>query len=408
MNKILIYVGGLTSCEKGAVGTHTMGIIKAFSASDIFQKIYVLGTNLHCFRQINVDIIEIPINNLSSGNVFFKTIFYKKYTKTLLSKINEIIEHYGNCEILIYNRFALNISHGVFKLLATNTNSNIKSILEYNDITIDQIDYLAKRKSWGTIGSIIRSNYISKQLISRQEKYVFNNAGLIVAVTDKIKQYILSISPSANVIVVPNATDVSLIAANEKISLQEIRKELKLPTDKFIISHVGTLTSWDGLIELIHAFKKFSYRNRSLLVIIGDGLMKTSIKELILQEEIQADVILKDAMPFAEAIKYVQACNVVPLLKTIDSYQLSPIKFYEAMGLGKVLICTDVAYINEIKNTNFGKVVSLPLNIDNITDALEALYEDRNENLQLKNTIQRYAKENHTWDARVRAILNNI
>jgi glycosyltransferase involved in cell wall biosynthesis len=151
---------------------------------------------------------------------------------------------------------------------------------------------------------------------------------------------------------------------------------------------------------------KSKYKKDILFYIIGNGVMKEKIISLVTTLQLTDNVFFKDAMSFAEAIEYVKACNLVPLLKTIVSYQLSPIKFYEALGMGKPILSTDVEYINEIKNTKYGKVVSSPLSTSEISNAINFLFENAQYFIDKQSEIKNFALENHTWNQRVETILN--
>ncbi len=96
------------------------------------------------------------------------------------------------------------------------------------------------------------------------------------------------------------------------------------------------------------------------------------------------------------------------MLKTIATYQLCPIKFYETLGLGKLLITTDIPYINSIKEMDFGATVSLPLKKQEIISAIEKIYSMSDQLESKRKSIIKYAKNNHTWDLRVKEIMSSV
>ncbi len=403
--KVFVYIGGMASCEKGAVGTHTKGILKGFLNTQLFSEKYIIGSSLDCFLSLN-ELQKIDLSSLQPPTSGFinKLLFYKKYCAAYIFELKKIIKENKDAEFFIYHRYALNLSHKIILSLRKLKIKKLTIVLEYNDITNDQLKFLAKQKSWGTIGSFLRSNFITEKIVSSQEKAAFENSDLNVAVTDKIKDFILSLSPKSNVIVVPNATDIDLI--NTDVDITFSRNKLNIPLDKYVIAHVGTLTSWDGLIELVNGLNESKYKRDILFYIIGNGVMKEKIISLVNSLQLADNIIFKDAMPFLEAIEYVKACNLVPLLKTIVSYQLSPIKFYEALGMGKPILSTDVEYINEIKKINYGKVVPIPLSTNEISNAINFLFENAQYFVDKQSEIKNFALKNHTWNQRVETILN--
>ena len=96
--------------------------------------------------------------------------------------------------------------------------------------------------------------------------------------------------------------------------------------------------------------------------------------------------------------------DVVPLLKTIEDYGLSPIKFYEALAYGKTLIVTNIPHINELPDYA-GCIVDYPLKIDQIALVLKNMFLNKAKIRINEKQIHDYAMEHHTWDNRIKELI---
>jgi glycosyltransferase involved in cell wall biosynthesis len=214
-------------------------------------------------------------------------------------------------------------------------------------------------------------------------------------VTEGLLNYCNGIYKSSKYVILNNATNVKITGNIEKIN------------GKLKLSHVGTLTHWDGLEELIDALiiaKKIEKNFDFEFTIIGDGSLSKTLKNKITINNLSNQIKLKSSIPHTEAITHLLNIDVVPLLKTINTYGLSPIKYYEALGLGCYLIVSDIKHINEVPKFA-GTIVSFPLDINEIALKLIYIFSNISEIRQKRKDIVNYANENHTWDMRINTLL---
>ncbi|HEY9461186.1 MAG TPA: glycosyltransferase [Paralcaligenes sp.] len=381
MKKIL-YIGGFESDEKGAIGTHTAGILRALDESDFFDlhltnissaKPHYLPRNLHEYY------LPKPANKIAK---IFAILKYALYVKKIIKKIRPDF---------IYLRFDPFLT----PLL---TVRKTKSLVEYNDIFLDQILFTSKKKYWGYWGTKFRNSGIYKRIIRSSERYTFARAHMVIAVTDGILKYCINIKPDANGIVLHNASnafcDITAPSQNEAL----------------ILSHVGTLTYWDGLEELIEAINFALVKapeTRIRLNIVGDGPLQPRLKGIVHSYRLENVVRFYSSVTHDQALNFVQSSDVIPLLKTIYTYGLSPIKYYEAMASGCHILVSDIPCINEATEY-VGTVVSYPLKIKEIGDKIIELSQKKEDIRKNRKRIQAYAFENHTWDSRVQLLKEKI
>ena len=406
---IFIYLGGKEICEKGAVGTHSKGIIEAVINSGFFDDYYVIGSNIDCINNKSIHLLDIKPSKVNLKlSLYSKYINHNKQVANLYNNLERLLLSLEAHNVTLYHRYGIFNSYPIIKKLKTNF-PYLKIILEYNDLTNEQLKFANSNKQWGFIGGFIRTNYFTQKLIEYREKYCFTKATLNIGVTDALVDYIKLLSPKAKTLVLQNGVSEKLITKHKNKSKIELRKELKLNIDDFIIAHVGTLTYWDGLLELIDVIAELKSENIIVnFIIVGSGSCELKLKELTHKLNLNNQIKFIPPLNHEEALKYIIVADIIPLLKTISSYQLSPMKYYEALGLGKPLIATDIDYINSIKNSDFGIVVSNPLNNDEIKKALIYYYKNKSKLTMLKSKIINYTLNNHTWDIRVKVILKTL
>ena len=379
--KNFLYIGGEDANQKGAVGTHTIGIINALECSisiSLYCIFYNYAIPAYTTNDYFIYNTKKPKNNFKK---LLNILSYILYVKKLIK--SKQVDY-------IYFRF-----DPFFYFIFSFFRWNQKIIIEYNDIFIDQINFAINKGEWGKFSTIIRSSLIYKKFILYNEINAFKNSHFTIVVTEGLLNYCNGIYKSSKYVILNNATNIKINGNIEKIN------------GKLKLSHVGTLTYWDGLEELIDALiiaqkidKNFDFE----FTIIGDGSLSKKLMNKILINDLSKQIKLISSIPHTDAIKHLLNIDVVPLLKTINTYGLSPIKYYEALGLGCYLIVSDIKHINEVPKFA-GTVVSFPLDINEIALKLIYIFYNLSEIRLNRIKIINYANENHTWDMRINTLI---
>lgn len=177
---------------------------------------------------------------------------------------------------------------------------------------------------------------------------------------------------SGNVKIIKNAIEIEPYKYNEKIR-DEIRKKLSI-SDELVLGHVGRFDyqkNHDFLIDVFYGFQQV--HSNSILVLIGDGVLKDEIQDKITRLKIN------------DKVRILGSRNDVNNLLNIFDVFLLPSKFE---GLGISLIEAQANGLKCITSTNTPKEV-------NISQDLKFLGTDKNdiklwieEILKLKNYIR--------------------
>ena len=372
----VLYVGGLTSSQKGAVGTHTRGILNALQE---------LGVDLHAlFLEDQVpDYYEGPLTTVPAarGGV------YKKIVDRL--RIARAAARCAGDFDFVYARYDPAIAPFM-------VGDNV--VLEYNDDFMDQIRFAIERGQFSRIGSLVRGSRLFEKLVAANERRCFRRAKMVVGVTQKLCDLVAQREPRSRTLCMLNGSDAFYDEALDPHHRDDVLR----------IGHIGTITYWDGLAELVTAIGDFRRANPEravkLLVVGDEGPMKPELVALVRELGLEHVVEFRSNRDHKAAIAALHEVDLVPLLKTISSYDLSPIKFYEALCTGRFLLCSDIRHINEVDPAS-GLVVSFPLDVAEISEALLRVHERLAEIRSGFAERSLAARRAHAWTERVGSLL---
>jgi len=377
----ILYVGGINANQKGAIGSHTMGIIQAFKECEIISLDGMFFKDK--IPEIKPEFYYI-FNEKISNRVVKKILQYYRFIKFFY----KILKH--NSYDYYYFRFDPFISPFI---------SNKKMITEYNDLFFTQIKFAANKGEWKIIGRLIRTSFPYRTFILWAEKYTFKRSYLTIVVTKKLKEYCQNIDKNIKIHLMLNASfKIKYIPNN-------------IQKDEYLnIGHIGTITYWDGLTELLYAIKyciKSFPDCKIRLFIVGSGSLKENLSKTVLDLNLTENVVILNEVPFHYVRQFYNQIDIVPLLKTIDDYDLSPIKYYEALIFGKTLIVSNIPHINELPSFA-GKVVNFPLDIVEIGNILYSMFIEKSLIRSNQEMIHKYAIKNHTWQSRISELLKEL
>ena len=202
--------------------------------------------------------------------------------------------------------------------------------------------------------------------------------------------------PLNKIFVIPNGIDLTKVPPPlTKEQKTHLLKEI-LPTTNYllptnIIGFVGYLTKQKGVTYLLQAFSqlKEEIRERTLLLIIGDGPIKNDL------ENLAGKLKIKNRVHFLGHKK--EAINYMPLFDIFclpSLWEGQPNVILEAMALGLPIIGSRVGGVPEvIENKKNGILVS-PADPKALSEAIEFLLKDKEEREKIAqnalNSVKRY------------------
>ena len=209
-----------------------------------------------------------------------------------------------------------------------------------------------------------------------------------IAVSEGVRQDMLKKGiPSNKIIIIYNG--INLNTASKLLKQKEIKKELNIPNDAFVVGTAGRLVKEKGMEIFIKGAAKFLWYNPdAVFLIAGDGPLYSNLKNEAKGLNIDSKLLF---VGFVDKIyEYLLILDVFVLSSLTEGL---PMILLEAMNAGCPVICSRVGGIPEVINNNINGFLIDSNNPDALSEKLILLYN----NPSLKNNIaikgQEYIKK---------------
>jgi len=189
-----------------------------------------------------------------------------------------------------------------------------------------------------------------------------------IAVSSEIEQYLKRKFRYSNTVTIHNAIDVKSCAS--QISQENMRQNLSVPPDAFVIGGVGRLVPVKGFEILIEAVALLKTKIENIhLIIVGDGPLKNDLQECCKRTGLENEVTFTG---FRD--------DVADVVKALDIFVVSshhegiPMAVLEAMAQNKAVVSTKVGGMNEIIEDSVSGILIPPNDPRSISDAIIELH----------------------------------
>jgi glycosyltransferase involved in cell wall biosynthesis len=189
----------------------------------------------------------------------------------------------------------------------------------------------------------------------------------------------------------------------------DVRAQLGIPKDDFLIFHVGSHTGLKGHAEAISMFFKARICNATLLIAANDGgcagscRAKSLLFNLWPLSKLDGKRLLVKSLPREQVVAAYRAADLFLFPSNIEC---SPLVLFECMASRTPFLCTDVGNTREIVEWSAGGLL-LPTRKDakglshaqlrGSVAVIEHLYEDRQGRTQLAELGFEAWQERFTW-----------
>ncbi len=317
------------------------------------------------------------------------------YANTILSQQLPDLSAKNNFS-LVYERYSLFSFAGI----AFAKSHNLPYVLEVNSPLIEE--------------ALLHRHLHMRELADSVANYLFTNANKIIAVSQEVANYIVNVSPTANVAVAPNAVNPTRFQRcqiqNNHSSSEDrtIATSLSHLEGAFTVGYLGSLRPWHGLNNLIEAFATFSKKTTNAhLLIIGDGKnVRPQLEAMCQNLGITDSVTFTGEAANADVPEYLSHCDtLVAPYPAIDNFYFSPLKVFEYMASGKPIIASDIGQISELFKNKESALLTEPGNIPELVEAMQLISADPQLAKRLATTAYDNARALHSWDTRMNQIL---
>jgi teichuronic acid biosynthesis glycosyltransferase TuaC len=231
--------------------------------------------------------------------------------------------------------------------------------------------------------------YSSFPLIRPMLRWTLANAAGAIAVSADLKNKMIALGiPEAKIQVIANGVDTERF---QPLDVKSARKQLGLPEEGPIAVSVGSLIESKGHQLLIAAVAKLAARFPKLrLYVIGEGVYRAKLAELVREKQLQEHVFLLGNRPNEELPLWFGAADLSCLMSSREGW---PNVISEALACGTPVLATRIGGIPEIVTSpELGMFVER--DVDSIAAGLEqALTKSWN-----REEIARRSRS-RSWDA---------
>ncbi len=228
---------------------------------------------------------------------------------------------------------------------------------------------------------------------AKQSDYVFT-------ITQALKDILVERGVQESKIrVLPNAVDASKFNITKKDKVLE--KELGFK-DKLVIGYIGSFVDYEGLDILLEAcaLLKESHGDLFKLLLVGDGDVMQQLRRTVQFLQLEEHVVFTGRVSHEEVQRYYTLIDVAPLpRKGLQVCELiSPLKPFEAMASGKVLVTSSVQALAEIVDDGNTGLIFEKDNAKDLAAKLELVLTDADLRKRIGENANKWVQENHSWD----------
>lgn len=200
----------------------------------------------------------------------------------------------------------------------------------------------------------------------------------------------------------------------QKKETKELKKELNISGDDFIVGYIGALSKKRGIDNLIKSIKYIDDKKIKVLIVGGPENEVKNLRALAEKEDAMDKVILTGHIPYFKVIPYFSLLNVgTVLFQPLPNHLIAaPNKLFEYMGAGLPLIVSDFP---EMKRIVVGESVCGiavdPTNPEKIAGVITYILEHPKDANKMGENGRRAVEEKYSWekmDAKLIKVYNEV
>ena len=255
---------------------------------------------------------------------------------------------------------------------------------------------------------ILEHDYMGKPitgLLRRRAKNIFRNnlhaADSVICVSGQLKNHLVSNwdVPVEKVVVFANAVDIERFRPYPE-TRAETRAALKVGENPLII-FVGSFYEWHDVSTLLDAFAQVSESHpEARLVLVGDGEqrqnMEQHVDDLGIRHVVQfTGLVARERIPRLMSTADIAAA---PYPKLDHELWLSPLKLYEYMASGTVVVASEGGQIKEVIKDGRNGLLVAPGDVAAMSAALSGLIGNPELRAQLGQQARADVEQKNSWD----------
>lgn len=216
----------------------------------------------------------------------------------------------------------------------------------------------------------------------------------------------------SKIAIMPLAVEMNRIKNSDtSLANEKPERESRGEAEVFTVAYMGSPCTLRGTDTLIRSIKKIVMKCKNVKVVIlsrrnvskpeiGKGYLASEeeyLKKLIRKLGVEGYVeIVSGVLNWSELKRYILTSDVIALPFEM-MFSEPPLSVLEAMGLGKVVVTTNLGILPETLGKDRGVVIE-PGDSDALARAILFLYEHPKESLQIGRNAKRFVSSLSDWD----------
>lgn len=202
-----------------------------------------------------------------------------------------------------------------------------------------------------------------------------------------------------------NISKVSVIYNG--VNFDEIQEETGVNEEnqqEFSIMYAGRLFWMKGITFALEAFGRLGKQFKNLhLKIFGKGPLENEIKKFVAKKGLEKNVYFGGFVSHKRLIQEIKKSDVVVFPSL---YESQPMFVLETMACKKPLIAFNITYASEIIKNGHNGLLAKPYDVEDLSNKIAVILQDRNLRLKLSENAFKYVKRNHDWDVQAEKYCN--
>ncbi|KRC65968.1 hypothetical protein ASE12_15100 [Aeromicrobium sp. Root236] len=233
---------------------------------------------------------------------------------------------------------------------------------------------------------------------SHLETLAATEADHVIAITDGLKDTLVGRGvPADSITVVPNGVDTERFRPLPRDD--ELARRLGLE-GKVVIGYLGSLNWYEGHELLFEAFATLHERHPDVrLLVVGAGARLDHLKRVRAKLGLEDEILMPGSVPFEEIESYYSIVDIAPVtrLSSPVTETVSPLKPFEAMAMGKVVVSSDVAIMTEIVDDGRTGLLFRKEDAASLVETLERLVTDPELRARLGSQAREWVVAERDW-----------
>ena len=258
------------------------------------------------------------------------------------------------------------------------------------------------RGFWHLTQSTKREGYDTSdhyRLSERFEIETANESDYVFTITQALKDILVENGvEEGKISVLPNAVDSSKFNITPKD--KKLESELGFE-GKVVIGYIGSFVEYEGLDLLLEACAIIKEKHGDIfrLILVGDGDTMQLLRRTSRFLQLEDQVVFTGRIPHDDVQRYYSLIDIAPLpRKGLRVCELvSPLKPFEAMGAGKVLITSSVQALAEIVQDGVTGMIFEKDDSNDLATKLETAILDGELRKNIGANANKWVTENHSW-----------